>query len=408
MYRSAEKGGRTMARTDANINKETLSFICSQIGITIAYLSQRTGQTEERVGAWLDTSNTDYPTINQAKGLAKVLKVPFAGLYMNKDILPVKQLPTLRNLRTLPYEIAMDDSSLNLAVVELIRYHDFLTSSESEMDIKAVPLSLPSIADNASVSEYAKTIREFFDIKLDDQFKLTSPRQFYLYVRQKIESKGIFVHCFTGVDVETARGISIFDDTAPIIGVNDDDRYPAKTFSIIHELVHILKRQSTLCNEMVAAFSSTAEEVFCNAVAGEVLVPAASLNAYLNAKNITAISLVDIETMASRFSISKEVVVRRLLDTSRFTQDEYDTFANEIRQNFLQQKEADKLARQEGRGQQIPKNVSREAVDKTSPTICRILLIGYSDGYFSKQEVSGFLGIKEKHIPKFLAEVAKW
>lgn len=112
--------------------------------------------------------------------------------------------------------------------------------------------------------------------------------------------------------------------------------------------------------------------------------------------------------MASSFNISKEVVVKRLLDTKRFTQDEYDTFTNEIRQNYLQQREAEKIARQEGRGQLIPQNVSRDAVDKNSPTICKILLIGYTDGYFSKQKVSGFLGIKEKHIPKFVAEVAKW
>lgn len=143
-------------------------------------------------------------------------------------------------------------------------------------------------------------------------------------------------------------------------------------------------------------------------MAGEVLVPTTSLNAYLDAKNMTFLRLSDVETIAGRFSISKEVVIRRLLDIKRFTQDEYDTFANEIHQNFIQQKEAEKLARKEGRGQPIPKNVSREAVDKTSAALCRVLLIGYSDGYFSKQEVSGFLGIKEKHIPKFLAEVAKW
>lgn len=229
-----------MARADANINKETLGFICSQIGVTMAFLSQRAGYTEERVRSWLDTANDAFPTINQAKGIAKVLKVPFAGLYMSKDNLPVKQLPSLRNLRTLPYEVPIDDSSLNLAVAEIIHFHDFLTSSESEMDIDAVPLSLPTILDTANVSDYATEIRTFFDLKLDDQFKLTSPRQFYLYVRQKIESNGIFVHCFTGVDVEIARGISIYNDTAPIIGINDNDRYPAKTFSIIHELVHMM------------------------------------------------------------------------------------------------------------------------------------------------------------------------
>jgi len=372
-----------MARSDANINKETLEFICSQIGVTVSFLSNRTRYDEERVSAWLDAASADFPTINQAKGLAKVLKVPFAGLYMNKDNLPIKQLPKLRNLRRLPYKFAIDNSSLNLAVVELIRYHDFLISSESEMNIKTVPLSFPIISNTASVFEYAKLIREFFELKLNDQFELTSSRQFYLYVRQKIERRGIFVHCFTGVDVETVRGISIFNDIAPIIGINDNDRYPAKTFSIIHELVHILKRQSTLCNEMVDSFSSSNEEVFCNAVAGEVLVPTTSLNSYLTGKKITDISLADIEIIAGRFSISKEVIIRRLLDIKQFTQDEYDTFANEIRQAFLQQREVEKIARKEGHRQPILKNVSREAFDKTSPAICRILLIGFSDGYFS-------------------------
>lgn len=397
-----------MARVAANINKETLSFICSRIGVTEAFLSQRTGYTEEKIGIWLDTTNHDFPTINQAKNLANVLKVPFAGLYMNKDNLPIKQLPSLRNLRTLPYSCQMDDSALNLAVVELIRYHDFLISSEAEMNIDTTPLLLPTISNEASVVDYAKKIRGYFELDLETQFKLNSSRQFYLYVRQKIENKGIFIHCFTGVDVEIARGVSIYNEAAPIIGINDNDRYPAKTFSIIHELVHLLKRQSTLCNEMFSSFSAHTEEVFCNAIAGEVLVPANSLNAILTARKITDISLDDIATIAKRFSVSKEVIARRLYDTDWFSKDEYDTFANEIWQNFLKEREAEKIARQEGRGQKIVKNVSREAVDKTSSAICKILLIGYSDGYFSKQDVSGFLGIKEKHIPKFLAEVARW
>ena len=401
-------GGIKMARIDASISKETLGFICSQIGVTVTFLSQRTGLAEEKVGSWLEPSSNVFPTLNQAKALAKVLKVPFAGLYMNKENLPIKQLPSLRNLRTLPYEYPMDNSSLNLAIVELIRYHDFLTSSEAELDILSVPLSLPMISVTASVDDYAKTIRDFFKLELEAQFKLQSARQFYLYIRQQIESKGIFIHSFTGVDVEIARGISIYNEAAPIIGINDSDRYPAKTFSIIHELVHILKSQSTLCNEMFSSFSMQNEEVFCNAVAGEVLVPAASLNVYLSVKKIVDISLSDIKTIANRYSISKEVITRRLFDTNHFTKDEYDIFANEIRQNFLQELEAEKIAQQEGLGQQVFKNVSGKAVDKTSPAISRILLIGYNDGFFSKQDVSGLLGIKEKHIPKFLAEVAKW
>ncbi len=397
-----------MTRIVASINKETLEHICTQIGVTAAFLAERTEQTEERICSWLDIKNDDFPTINQAKSVAKALKVPLAGLYMSKENIPIQKLPKLRNLRTLSGAETMDDSAINLAVAELIRYHDFMISSESDMEIESAKLSLPAISKNASVIGYSKIIREFFNIELNEQFKLTSPRKFYLYVRQKIENKGVFVHCFTGVDVEIARGISIYNDTAPIIGINGNDRHPAKTFSIVHELVHILKRQSTFCNEMFSSFSNKNEEVFCNAVAGETLIPKASLDVYLTAKDISAISLSEINTIAKRYSVSKEVAARRLFDTNWVTKDKYDTIANEIHQNFLEEREAEKIARKEGRGRKIPKNVSREAIDKTSSNLCKILSVGYNEGYFSKQDVSGYLGIKEKHIKKFLAEVGKW
>jgi Zn-dependent peptidase ImmA (M78 family) len=398
----------SMARANAKISKETLCFICTRIGVTADFLSQRTGFSEQKITTWLDISNDSFPTINQAKSIAKILKIPFAGLYMTKDNIPIKQLPSLRNLRTLPSLSETDDSALNLAISELMRYCDLLTLSEREMDIEPTSLLLPTLSDTASVVDCASTIRTFFELNLTEQFETPSARQFYLYIREKIERKGIFVHCFTGVDIELARGVSIYNDAIPIIGINDSDRYPAKTFSIIHELVHIIKRQSTLCNEMYSSFSRNREEVFCNAVAGEVLVPEASLGAYLEANNLTNISLDTIDTISKRFSVSKEVVTRRLFDTGKLSKDVYDTYNNEIKQMYLQEREAEKIARREGGSQGIPRNMSREAVDKTSPSICKVLLIGHSDGYFSKQEVSGFLGIKEQHVPKFFAEVAKW
>lgn len=397
-----------MPRANALINKETLTHICTHIGVTTAFLSQRTHISEDTIKRWLTIDDAAVPTINQAKTLANTLKVPFAGLYMRKEHINFKNLPNLRNLRTMLDGIAIDDSALNLAIVDLIRAHDFLKDTEADLDLTNIPLSLPAIASTATAAEYARSIRKFFELELDAQFKSVSTRQYYLYMRGQIEKKGVFIHCFTGVGVEAVRGIAIYDDISPIIGINDKDRYPAKTFSIIHELVHILKRQSTLCNDMYSSFTAQSEEVFCNAVAGEVLVPEASLNAYLNAHKLASISLDDIAIISERFSVSKEVITRRLFDTDHLSKDEYDTFTNEIRQSFEQEREAAKIARTESGGQGVPRNMSREAVDKTSASICRVLLIGYGEGYFSKQDLSGHLGIKEKHISKFVLEVARW
>ena len=396
------------ARVDANINKETLSFICSQIGVSTDYLSQRTNQDKSKILAWINATDPSLPTLIQAKSIATILRVPFAALYMDKDKLPIKKLPKLRNLRSMLYDAPKDDSSLNLAIADLIRYHDFLISTDTELEIAPPLFTLPVIAESAGVIDYAKVIREFFRLELNAQYKLTSSRQFYLYVRQQIERKGIFIHSFTGVDVEVARGVAVFNETTPIIGINDNDRYPAKTFSIIHELVHIMKRQSTMCNEMFASFSNQSEEVFCNAVAGEVLVPTSALETIILSFKINSFDLHVIETLANKFNISKEVITRRLYDTNRFSKDEYNTFTNEIRDVFIQEREKLNAGKQQGIDTGFRKNISMAAVDKTSPAICRVLLLGYSDGYFNKQDVSGLLGIKEKHVPKFFAEVRKW
>ena len=137
-------------------------------------------------------------------------------------------------------------------------------------------------------------------------------------------------------------------------------------------------------------------------------MPENALNSYLEVKKISTISLKDIESVAKKFSVSKEVITRRLLDISWISKDKYESLTSEIRKAYLKELEMDKIARKQGRGHKIPKSMSREAIDKTSSNICKILSVGYNDGYFSKQDVSGYLGIKEKHIKKFLTEVGKW
>ena len=174
-----------MAQNRAYINKETLAFICSQIGVSVSFLAQKTRYKEEQIRSWLDETNDDLPTFTQAKCIAKVLRIPFAGLYMRKENVPIRRLPSFRNLRTLQNRVTLDDSLLNIAIAELIRYHNFLSSSESDLGISSIPPLLPIISDSASVIDYATTIRTFYDIKLADQLRLKSPRQFYLYVRQK-------------------------------------------------------------------------------------------------------------------------------------------------------------------------------------------------------------------------------
>ena len=59
-------------------------------------------------------------------------------------------------------------------------------------------------------------------------------------------------------------------------------------------------------------------------------------------------------------------------------------------------------------GNGIPRNMSREAVDQTSSSLCDVLLKGYSEGIFDKADISAHIGIGQKHVNKFVSEVMGW
>ena len=397
-----------MAYIYAQINKATLAHIIKSKKVSHEYIIAKAKVKSEKLEKWIDLSDTAFPTLNQAKDIAASLHIPFAALYMNPQDIKIKEIPSIKNMRTLFDEKWSDDSSLNIAITDLLIERDFLCNMRSELNIPTQSATLPVLQGN-DVILWADEIRTFFDISLDKQFKCTSLRQFYLYLRDQVEKAGIFVHCFTDVPLEVARGLAIYDAEMPIIGINENDRPPAKSFTIIHEIVHLLKRESSLCNEMLNSFATQQEEVFCNAVAGEVLVPKRALILALqNGHYSKPYDLDTIKKIADRFSVSREVIIRRLLDTDHIDSVEYYTYADEIHRQIEHDKEEQRIARKEGRGKTIVQQPSRLAIDRTSQAVCTALFQGYCENLYSKRDIANHVGIDQKHIDKFLMEVAKW
>lgn len=388
----------------AKINKSTLEFIRDRLQVSYEYIERMTAFSQQKISIWEDANVEKWPTINQAKALAKCYHIPFAGLYMNASDINVRHLPTLRNMRT-TVDAITDESAVNLAVWDLLCARDFFVEAKGELHESIPTFSLDISGEN--VVEWAKQIRSYFGIDLVKQYASSSSRQFYLYLRDRIESMGVFVHNFSGVDTTVTRGIAICDESMPIIGINENDRYPAKSFSMIHEVVHIIKRTSSICNEMYNAFSSYNEEVFCNAVAGEVLVPRQAFLHECGSYTEDEFSLDVIDRIAKKFSVSSEVIARRLLDLNKISTNRYQVISKELVDRFNAERAAMKDERKRT-GQGIPRNMSREAIDRTSSEMCRVLLRGYSEGLFDKKDVSHHIGIGEKHIDKFVMEVLKW
>lgn len=399
---------------EALINKATLKTLCDHKELSANFVASKVNVEEEKVLTWLDPTSSIRPSFSMAKKIAKAIHVPFAGLYLTSEALEMtdykKSKRNFKNFRSLTSTANTDDSVINLAVYDLLEARDFLFSLENELFQRRFQYSLKFPETSSCPIAWAESIVKIFGIDRLKQKECTSARKFYLYLRELVERKGIFVECFTGVDVSVVRGISVFDNVMPIIGLNDKDRYPAKTFSLIHELVHILKRQSTFCSEMHDSFTQEAEEIFCNAVAGELLVPK---NTLLNTLvKVEKIHFENLDNLASLFSVSKEVIVRRLLDCGKICNEEYNSLTKEVINKFNDEKERQKeetrLKKELGENPNFCTPSERKAIDRTSSITSLRLLYVYRENIYSRLEISGFLKINLNSTDKFLNEVGKW
>ena len=112
------------------------------------------------------------------------------------------------------------------------------------------------------------------------------------------------------------RGFALSDPLAPLIFVNGADTKAAQMFTIAHELAHIWLGTSALSNlSAVSGPGFRREEVWCNAVAAELLVPLAGLQSNLQQDEPLSDTL--LSRLAQTFKVSSLVILRRLLDANR-------------------------------------------------------------------------------------------
>ena len=135
-----------MAKTSALINKETLLHICNSKQVSSQYLVTKGRFNPERLTRWMDISDSLLPTILQAKKLASCLHIPFAGLYMNPLDIPLKKIPSFRNMRTLWGTSNSDDSALNIAIIDLLSERDFLLTTSLELGDTFPTFSAPFLS----------------------------------------------------------------------------------------------------------------------------------------------------------------------------------------------------------------------------------------------------------------------
>ena len=131
--------------------------------------------------------------------------------------------------------------------------------------------------------------------------------------REKIEAKGIFVFMsgkYNGrfkIDPDAFRGLSVYHNQLPIIIINDSDAKKAQPFTLLHELGHILRKETVIDDHI-----NNKVETWCNEFAGNLLMPLDMFNEELSKITINDWDLDTVEKLSRKFKASSHACLIRI------------------------------------------------------------------------------------------------
>ena len=339
--------------------------------------------------AW--ETGEDYPSVTEAKKLASIYKLPFAAFYLSEA--PSKKIKRYTDRRTLKGYYTEDISYALWSEIQRIESNrdSIIELAGEEIQVRGIPNVI-----NDNVSEIAASIRDYLGLDTPLRTKSAYGSNPFNYYRNIIERNGIVVAQISGVDIEEMKGISIYFDSFPIIGINNKDYDKAKVFSLFHELAHIFRRSSSLCTIDIDEHSDQ-EENICDRIAAEALMPESAFKKIANdcIACFSEINTVCIDRIAGRFGVSTISALRRMFETNVINRKTFFELLSITIDEYNANIEHIEAAR---KGKNVPVYYHVKYLNQNGFLFPRTVLIAHASGKITHGEMCRTLGVNSKHI----------
>lgn len=257
------------------------------------------------------------PTLKQVEAFARAVHVPVGYLFLSTP--PEETLP-IPDFRTIAGQAVLSPSPNLLDMLYACQerqawYREFARIA-GQTPLAFVGSVTRDMSPEAVAAQMRETLSFQVPARRDSPTWEDALRQFIRHA----DAAGVLV-MVSGVvmnnnhrrlDPAEFRGFALSDPVAPLVFVNGTDSKAAQMFTLAHELAHLWLGSSAL-SDMGAkpVQGSRHEEVWCNAVAAEFLVPLGALRDELRHNEPLPRAMV---RLAGTFKVSRLVVLRRLLD----------------------------------------------------------------------------------------------
>ncbi|TPV93793.1 MAG: ImmA/IrrE family metallo-endopeptidase [Myxococcales bacterium FL481] len=262
-----------------DIKPEMLVWARESIGFTVEVAAQklqfkdgRSATAVERLLA-IETGKKKVSRPLLLKMAAQYRK-PLLTFYMDK---PPRQEKRGEDFRTLPDGFSPEDDALVDVLLRNIRSRQSLLRDTliDEDEAEERPF-IGAMKGRRSIANVSHFVSQTLGFDLASFRRQKRPEQAFAYLRGLAEDNGIFVLLIgnlgshhTNLHHQLFRGFALADDIAPFIVINDQDAASAWSFTLLHEMTHLVLGQTGVSSSIV----EKKIEKFCNDVASRILLP---------------------------------------------------------------------------------------------------------------------------------------
>lgn len=356
--------------------------------------ARKIGVRADVLRAW--EAGAARPTLPQLRKAASVYRQPLATFLLAE---PPPEPQAFVAFRTLPETEAALPSPVFADGVRRALKQQAVARHLSELSGDPTPRIDVSLEASGDVEQSAQAIRDWLGVTLSQQLLWGSNEDAFRGWSRAVENRGVLVVHIARVELSEMRAFAEQSQPFPVIGLNGKDSATGKTFSLMHELVHILLASGDA--PALHVFRSdaswpnrdTSSEAFCNQAAAAVLMPATDLLAQIgNAGDSGIWTDEQVRPLSVRYHVSREALLLRLVTLGRADRAFYAMKKQQFEAEYRRRAEA----QQSGSGG----DYYRLKVRDLGRRFIADVLAAYANDDISSRDVTQYLGVQLGQLPR--------
>jgi len=369
------------------VNHEILRWARESLNYGLEDVADRIKKSVETIESW--EKGKESPTYVQLETLAyQIYKRPIAVFFFPEP--PKEDTPT-KSFRTLP---DVEVQKLSATFIRLFREAHAMQIKLNELCERKNPAEKRIFEDiqvtqQVDINRLAELVRKYLGTQLRDQIQWRGTDEALSNWRDAIQERGVFVFK-KAFKQDEISGFCLYHSRFPVIYINNTMPRTRQIFTIFHELAHLLFKTGGIAKlraDYIRYLSGNKREVevFCNRFAGVFLVPDKDFDEQAVNTDDQSISI-----LAERYNVSREVILRKLLDRGMVDQGYYDQKAK----TWIEEAEKQRRERKDGGNYYY-----------TTATYLGNYYLNLAFGKYYQREISAYeladyLGVKVDILPK--------